>query len=307
MRFVFSILALVALLAACAREPEPAVDAASPAPEAAEAPVPEPIAEGLQTPESVLYDPDRDVYYVSNINGSPLEADGNGFISRVNAASGEIEIKWIDGSADGVRLDAPKGMGIVGDELWVTDITTVRRFERVSGAPRGEIQIAGTSFLNDIAVSGETAWVSDTGFRAGEGGFEPSGTDAIYRIERSGAVERIAFGEMLGKPNGLAADGGSLWVVTFGADELYQLSEGEKTIAAKLPQGSLDGLVQLPDGDFLVSSWEGSAVYRGRPGGAFTPLVENIDAPADIGFDTKRNLVLVPHFNENRVSFHRLD
>ena len=35
---------------------------------------------GLETPESVRYDPELDVYYVSNINGNPGQKDGNGFI-----------------------------------------------------------------------------------------------------------------------------------------------------------------------------------------------------------------------------------
>lgn len=39
-------------------------------------------SEGIQTPESVLYEAGSDTYLVSNINGSPLAADNNGFISR---------------------------------------------------------------------------------------------------------------------------------------------------------------------------------------------------------------------------------
>jgi hypothetical protein len=39
------------------------------------------ISEGLAIPESVLYDAAADVYLVSNINGSPLEKDNNGYIS----------------------------------------------------------------------------------------------------------------------------------------------------------------------------------------------------------------------------------
>src|SRR5438270_14091012 len=41
------------------------------------------ITSGLQTPESVLYDADQDVYFISNINGQPLDADNNGYVSRV--------------------------------------------------------------------------------------------------------------------------------------------------------------------------------------------------------------------------------
>ena len=39
---------------------------------------------GFATPESVLHDEAADVYLVSNINGEPLEEDGNGFISRLS-------------------------------------------------------------------------------------------------------------------------------------------------------------------------------------------------------------------------------
>lgn len=293
----------VAMLAGCAREterPEPA----SPKPaENTTRQVPEPIVEGLQTPESVLYDPEQDVYYISNINGAPLEADGNGFISRVSAGNMHVDLKWIDGGAEHVELDAPKGMGIVGDELWVTDITRVRRFARKSGAPRGEIPVPGSTFLNDIATAGDVAFVSDSGLTPE---FGSSGTDSIHRISRDGSVEAVAQGDDLGHPNGLMADGETLWVVTFGSGELYRLTNGERADAVKLPAGSLDGLVRLDDGSLLISSWDASALFRGTAGGTFEPVLENLDAPADIGYDSKRNLVLVPHFNENRVSLHRL-
>ena len=42
---------------------------------------------GLKTPESVRYDPELDVFYVSNINGNPSQHDGNGFIAVVRADS----------------------------------------------------------------------------------------------------------------------------------------------------------------------------------------------------------------------------
>src|SRR5262245_10177215 len=60
---------------------------------------------GFQTPESVLYDADNDVYLVSNINGKPLDADDNGFISKVSPDGKITELKWIDGAKDNVKLD----------------------------------------------------------------------------------------------------------------------------------------------------------------------------------------------------------
>src|SRR5690606_17683205 len=45
---------------------------------------------GLLGPEGVRYDPEQDVYFVSNFNGE-VSGDANGFISRVAAADGTIE------------------------------------------------------------------------------------------------------------------------------------------------------------------------------------------------------------------------
>ena len=73
-----------------------------------------------------------------------------------------------------------------------------------------------------------------------------------------------------------------------------------------LPKGSLDGLVHLDDGSFVISSWDGKAIYRGPQSGPFTAVLENINAPADIGYDAKRQRLLVPHFMDSIVTIHPL-
>jgi len=296
---------VVTLLAACAKE-APAPEAAAPAPPP-EAAGPVMLADGLSTPESVLYDPDQDVYFVSNINGSPLDADDNGFISRIDAETHAIEAKWIDGATDEVTLSAPKGMTITGDTLWVTDITFIRKFDRKTGAPLGEITIDDTTFLNDLSPTADgMVFVSDMGMKAGAEGFEPSGTDAVYRIGTDGTVEKVISGDELMRPNGLAVSDEGVWVVTFGGNELFMVADGAKTNAVQLPAGSLDGLVRLENGDFLVSSWDSKSVYRGPAAGPFEAIITDANAPADIGFDTKRNLVLIPMFMDNKVALHPL-
>ena len=69
------------------------------------------------------------------------------------------------------------------------------------------------------------------------------------------------------------------------------------------PQGGLDGLLKLKDGRFLISSWNGSAIYILNKDDTYSVLADSLDAPADLGFDTKRNLVLVPLFKQNKVVF----
>jgi sugar lactone lactonase YvrE len=261
------------------------------------------INSGLAGPESVLYDPQQDVYFISNINGGLLDRDNNGFISRVNAQNLAVDLKWIEAGKNGVTLDGPKGMAIVGDTLYVSDVTGVRKFDRHTGAPQGEIALPGATTINDLTTDGKRVWVSDTGIVPASGlTFFSTGTDAVWQIENDHAT-KIASGRDLKQPNGLAWVNGHLYVVTFGGAELYQLDGNAKKSAVQLPRGQLDGLVGLPDGTFFVTSWDGMAIYRGKSG-SFDPVLQAIPNPADIGYDTKRHLLLVPASSSNRVTLH---
>jgi hypothetical protein len=262
---------------------------------------------GFSTPESVLYDAESDVYLVSNINGTPTDTDDNGFIAKISPDGKIAEAKWIDGAKDDVKLDAPKGMALAGGVLYVADITVVRRFDAKTGAQQPDIKIDGATFLNDIVAAPDgSVFVSDSGL---DPKFQPSGTDGVYHIGKDGKVKPLIKDKTLGHPNGLAAgNDNSVWVVTFGSGEIYQVdAKGKKLSPQKLPQGQLDGIVTLDTGDVLVSSWAGSAVYRGKPGGEWKPAARNVKSPADIGWDNKRKRLLIPLFQENTVILHPLE
>jgi sugar lactone lactonase YvrE len=259
------------------------------------------LTDGFQTPESVLYDPGSDMYYVSNINGEALGADDNGYISKVSPEGKVTEQKWIDGAKDNITLNAPKGLAISGGILYVADIDTVRKFDVKTGEPKGDIKIAGATFLNDVAPALDGGvYVTDSGLDAK---FGPTGTDAIWHIGKDDKAKALIKDKKLGGPNGIVAgDKGEVWVVTFGSGEIYSVdAKGKQQKAQKLPKGQLDGIVDLALGDFLVSSWEGQAIYRGRLNGEWKPVVENVKSPADIGYDTKRNRILIPVFQGNTV------
>lgn len=264
---------------------------------------PAPLTTGLATPESVLYDSAADRYLIANINGAPTDADDNGYISVVAPDGTVTNAKWIDGAAPDLTLNAPKGMAISGGVLWVADLTVVHKFDPTSGKLLGDVPIAGAVFLNDVAATADGGVVvSDTAFNAK---FEPTGDDAIYRISKDGQVATVIKDKGLGAPNGVwvGADG-TLWVVTFGTGEVYAIdATGAKQPGHKLPKGQLDGVVMLDGGDLLVSSWEGSAIYRGKPGGEWRAVVEDVKAPADLGWDSKRGRVLIPLFMDNAARF----
>ena len=259
---------------------------------------------GLMTPESVLYDATDDVYYVSNINGAPLAVDNNGFISQLSPDGTVKNLKFIEGGKNKVTLNAPKGLAFVADMIVVSDINTVRMFDKKTGAPKGEVKIPGSTFLNDVAVDSKgTVYVTDSGLKAGKEGFEPTGTDGVWSIDAKKKLTNVAKGKEMNRPNGIiVAPDGKIWVNTFGAPELYWLGpKGEKKDVATLPKASLDGLVLLPGGDVLVSSWESQTVYRGKPTGPFTAIVTDVKSPADMGWDSKRSRVMIPLFQADEI------
>jgi hypothetical protein len=254
---------------------------------------------GFQTPESVLHDPVDDVYLVSNINGSPSDKDGNGFISRL-APSGEVvEVKWIDGAADGTTLNAPKGMAIAGDRLYVADIDCIRIFERATGAPAGERCVEGSSFLNDVAAAdGGGILFTDSGLTAT---FAASGTDALYRLDGE-ELSTVITNAALGAPNGVIDTDDGVLVVTFMSGEVYRIaSDGTRSMLSGRSERQLDGVVELADGRVLMSSWGDSCIYEMSGDGTLTCIIPDVAAPADIGVDLDRNRVLIPLFNDNAV------
>jgi sugar lactone lactonase YvrE len=262
---------------------------------------------GFLAPESVLYDADQDLYFVSNVNGNPLDKDGNGFIAKVSPEGKVMDLKFIAGGQKGVALDAPKGMAIVGDLLYVTDITWVRIFDRKTGAAKGKLFVQGATFLNDIAADADgKLYLTDTGWKAGEKDFESTGTDAVFVIDPKVVMpKKVLADPKLGNPNGVVASKDGVWIVT-ASGELFSLQDGKKAQTTKLPNGGLDGLVALADGTFLASSWAASAVYHGKPGGEFKVIIDNTKSPADIGYDTKRHRLLMPQMMENTVRLYDL-
>jgi sugar lactone lactonase YvrE len=258
---------------------------------------------GFQTPESIAYDEANDRYLVSNVNGNPTEADNNGYISLVSPDGKVILEKFIAGGVNKVTFNAPKGTAIANGKLYVADLDTVRMFDLTTGAPKGEIKIPGATFLNDVdADASGKVYVSDTGVKLGAKGFEPTGTDAIYVIDKTNKAKPLIKTPDLGRPNGVyAGDKTGLWVVTFGVGKVYRVDDkGKKQDDTPLPAGQLDGIVKFGD-DLYISSWETSSVYKGKPNGTFVPVIQNVKSPADIGLDTKRKRILVPLFTENAI------
>lgn len=241
------------------------------------------------TPESVFYDVSRNQIYVSNINGQPTEKDGNGFLSLL-AEDGTIKkLKWIEG------FNAPKGMAVYENSLYVTDIDRVAIIDIKKGEIKKIIDVPGAQFLNDLAVD-ESGRVFITDMAKNQ-----------LLILENEKVNSWLESDELTNPNGLAMENGNLLV---GCSN-YLLSFDPKTKEFEYlvsETGGIDGLIPLGDGRYIISDWSGKIqlISANQPAIVLQNTTEENIQAADLGYISGQNLILIPTFFDNRVKIMKL-
>ena len=259
-------------------------------------------AAGLKAPESAVHDPAKDIIYVSNVNGEADGRDGNGFVSRLSPAGEVVELEWAKG------LDAPKGMALVGDTLYVADIDVLVAIDTADGSVRRRHPAPGAGFLNDVTADRlGRVYVSDmTG-------------DAIWRLE-GGEFSAWLRDAALENPNGLLAEDGRLVVGSWGrmeADFSTEVPGHVKVVdvATKkvgdlgdpAPVGNLDGVEPDGRGGYTVTDWLNGAIFHVSADGKATRLLDLNQGSADHEFIEKDRLVVLPMRTDVKVVAYRLD
>ena len=281
-----------------------ATDSAAPAPAAAKK-----VGEiKVNAAEAVRYDPELDVWYVASFGDgepSPMGKDNNGVIGRYKADGTPDSAKFIAGGRGGARLNAPKGMVIVGDTLWVVDIDAVRGFNRRTGATLATINVRGAKFLNDIAVGPDGAlYLTDSGLGPDpKTGLGHPGPDRIYRIGADRKATVALEDTSLAAPNGITWDsaGRSFVIVPFFGQQMVRWSPGDSALQPLASgKGQQDGVEPIGNGRLLVTSW-GDSSLNVVEGGRVTRLAGGLPSAADIGWDPKHRRAAVPLLMQGRV------
>jgi len=246
----------------------------------------------FKTPESVCYDKKRDVLYVSNINSDPWKDDGNGYISVIKTNGDIVELEWVAG------LNAPKGMGVYGDILYVTDNNDLVEIDIAKGEITKKHYWDENDKFNDVTIAEDgTVWFTD------------SGNNKIYFLKDG---ERTLFmSEGLNNCNGLFIEKDRIIVAGMGSEDVFAYSLDEKiktTIVTNSGKG--DGIVAThKKGYYLLSDWNGE-ISLITPDSELISLVNTREKEvqsADIEYIKELRLLLVPTFFDNRVIAYTLE
>jgi sugar lactone lactonase YvrE len=242
----------------------------------------------LRMPESAIYDPQRDLLYVSN-----YFRGGNEFISKIGLDGSIVELEWITG------LNRPTGMVVRGDRLWVVDRTGLHEIDIEAGEIAGSYPAPGAGFLNDVAMAEDgSAYVSD------------SAGSKLYRRAADQLEVWLEGGEVV-NPNGMLVDGDRLLFgsSTDGCLRAANLADKQVTTIACFGDGALmDGLRSDGKGGFIVSDYNGRTIHidaRGRR----TELVNTTSSGAkcaDLEYIRDQGLIIIPGLTDNRLTAYRL-
>ncbi len=265
--------------------------------------------DSLDGPESARWDPEQKIWFIANVNGQPAQKDNNGYIARVTGDGKVDSLKFIGGGRSGVVLNAPKGMAIVGDTLWVADIDVVRGFNRKTGKLVSNVRVPGAKFLNDITVGPDGIYVTDTGVEFGPSG-EPKhpGPDAVYKITGRRATTAMKFDGEPG-PNGITWDSAvsRCCFVPFQDKAITAWAPGDSA-PQKIAEGPglQDGVEAFGGGRFLVTAWADSSLSV-LSEGKLTKLAGDLPSAADLGYDRESGRVVVPQLMEDMVTILQVD
>ena len=266
----------------------------------------------LKNPESVIYAPNQNVLFVSNIDGKPDQKDQQGFISKVSPSNGSIiELNWITG------LNAPKGMAVSNNnKLYVSDITDLVEIDIENGKIMKRFNAPGSAFLNDVVLDNQgNIFVSDTI------------TNTIYKLYTNlengiSSLEVWLQNPRLNGPNGLYVENNKNRLISASLGDFSKPGAGielidlkNKTISSlgkegtTSPFGGLDGIVSDNTGmHYYVTDNPAGKVYAvNADGTGYRTLIDlQTQGSADLGIIPDQSTIIIPLMQENKLVAYKL-
>ncbi|MCA1747249.1 MAG: hypothetical protein LC655_06100 [Bacteroidales bacterium] len=241
----------------------------------------------MRTPESVLYDPSRNVLYVANMNLTE-EGDDTGFISKLSTDGKVIDLYWITG------LNEPRGMGLYDGFLFATDNDRLLMIDVDNGEVKQVVPVEGAVFLNDLAITED-----------GKIYFSDSRANKVQTYHDGEVADWIP--ELEG-PNGLYNEEDHMIVGAQGPGEVRRVDKETGEYEVMATGIKADGIEYTGiDNYYIVSEWSGRIHIIGNDTvqTLLDTEAQKINT-ADLGYDIKNKVVYVPTFFDDRIVAYKL-
>lgn len=253
---------------------------------------------GLNLPESFIYDPTSDSFFISNLGPSdgPSGKDNDGYITRLSGDFKKRIDGWIAGG-DEISLNAPKGLAVYNGVLFVADIDRLLGFSIKTGKQVLDVKLKnmGAVFLNDVTADDTgNIYVTCTG----------SGKVFRYSTVKNSSDIWITTGK-IATPNGIVflPKEKSFLILSYADGIIFKFDKaGERLSETATGFTSLDGVDYDLKGNIYFSSYTRGKIWVMVKGVSAARIVYEVNSsPADISVDRKHGYLLVPIMMDNKA------
>jgi hypothetical protein len=254
----------------------------------------------LDGPTTVVWHGGLDGWLVSNVAGSATAKDGRGWLSFIPRRDAKVPPVWVEG------FNAPSGMAVVGDRLYVADIDEVLVVNVGSRSIERRHRVPGARLLQGVTADpGGDVYVSDLL------------ANKIHRLPAGGAPTLFVGLSALQGPAGLLVDGSDLVVASWGVitepSSLKTRTPG-RVLRVNLetrkvtPFGPAEGIGNLAgivkDGARYVVTDRTRGVVLAVSADGVSPLFKReFKGCAGLGFNPATRLLAIPEADAANVLF----
>lgn len=240
----------------------------------------------LNRPESIAWNDSTRTFMVSNVgSGQILSLDEEGHYSVF--AKG---------------LEAPRGLRVVDELLYVTDNTRIVALDLASGDQKASIPIKGAIMLNDIEKDHlGRIYITDTK------------ANCVHVFDPGTKLTTQLSSPLLKAPNGIVYDGPRRQMFIVGlTEESPILALNVNTQAFSVFQDTLynklDGIAIDELGRIYYSSWGEQCIFMIPQEQNRTEIWQaELQSPADIYYHQPGNEILVPLMEKNEIRRFKVD
>ncbi len=235
------------------------------------------------SPESVTYDSVSSRYFVSNTSSR--------IISQRDLQGNVTDFANVGSSIHGIT--------VYGGRVYVCNGTRVRGYDLSNASEVFNVQIAGSSFLNDLAIDASGfIYVSDFTARR------------IYKVNSANQDYWTYVASTGNTPNGVYVDAvrNRLLVCCWGSSApIRAVSFADSSIATLVttPYSNLDGITLDRHDNVYVSAWGIQSVVKYDINFAQAPVIVTggLSNPADIFVNKSKDTLAIPNAGNNTVTF----